>query len=86
MRVVGLRGAITCTEDTKAEVEAKTQRLVKEMLARNDVADDDLVSIIVTATDDLTAAYPASAIRALGFGDVPLIGDGELAVDGVLPR
>ena len=86
MRVVGLRGAITCTEDTKAEVEAKTQRLVKEMLARNDVADDDLVSIIVTATDDLTAAYPASAIRALGFGDVPLLGARELAVDGGLPR
>jgi 23S rRNA pseudouridine2605 synthase len=59
----GLRGAITCTEDTKAEIEAKTQRLVKEMLARNDVAGDDLVSIMVTATDDLTAAYPASAIR-----------------------
>jgi chorismate mutase len=74
VRVVGLRGAITCTEDTKAEIEAKTQRLVKEMLARNDVAGDDLVSIMVTATDDLTAAYPASAIRALGFDDVPLLG------------
>ena len=86
MRVVGLRGAITCTEDTRAEIEAKTQRLVKEMLARNDVASDDLVSIMVTATDDLTAAYPASAIRALGFDDVPLLGARELAVDGGLPR
>ena len=85
MRVVGLRGAITCTEDTRAEIEAKTQRLVKEMLARNDVASDDLVSIMVTATDDLTAAYPASAIRALGFDDVPLLGARELAVDGGLP-
>ena len=85
MRVVGLRGAITCTEDTKAEIEAKTQRLVKEMLARNDVAGDDLVSIMVTATDDLSAAYPASAIRALGFDDVPLLGARELSVDGGLP-
>jgi len=84
--VVGLRGAITCTEDTKAEIGAKTQRLVKEMLARNDVASDDLVSIMVTATDDLTAAYPASAIRALGFDDVPLLGARELAVDGGLAR
>jgi len=86
VRVVGLRGAITCTEDTRAEIEAKTQRLVKEMLARNDVASDDLVSIMVTATDDLTAAYPASAIRALGFDDVPLLGARELAVDGGLAR
>ena len=40
---------------------------------------------MVTATDDLTAAYPASAIRALGFDDVPLLGARELAVDGGLP-
>lgn len=86
MRVVGLRGAITCAEDTRAEIEAKAQRLVKEMLARNDVAVDDLVSIIVTATDDLTAAYPATAIRALGLDDVPLLGARELAVGGGLAR
>jgi chorismate mutase len=83
--VVGLRGAITCTEDTKNEIDAQTQRLVKEMLARNDVANDDLVSIMVTATDDVTAAYPASAIRALGFDDVPLLGARELSVEGGLP-
>jgi chorismate mutase len=83
---VGLRGAITCTEDTSAEIEARTQRLVKELLARNEVADADLVSIIVTATADLSAAYPASAIRALGFDDVPLLGALEITVDGGLPR
>lgn len=86
MRVVGLRGAITCSEDTAAEVEAKTQRLVKELLARNEVADDDLVSVFVTATPDLTSVYPATAIRALGFADVPLLGAQELAVEGGLPR
>lgn len=86
MRVVGLRGAITCTEDTAAEIEAKTQRLVKEMLARNEVADDDLVSVLVTATPDLTAAYPAAAVRALGYDDVPLLGAQEIAVEGGLAR
>lgn len=83
---MGLRGAITCTEDAAGEVEAKTQRLVKEMLARNEVADDDLVSIIVTTTADLTSAYPAAAIRALGYGDVPLLGAQEATVEGGLPR
>ena len=86
MRIVGLRGAITCTEDSAAEVEAKTQRLVKEMLVRNEVADEDLVSVIVTTTPDLTSAYPAAAVRALGFGDVPLLGAQEAAVAGGLPR
>jgi chorismate mutase len=85
-RLVGLRGAITCDHDTAAEIETRTQRLVKELLARNEVADADLVSIIVTATDDLTGAYPAAAIRALGYDDVPLLGARELAIEGGLPR
>ena len=86
VRLLALRGAITCDEDTKAEIEAKTQRLVKEMLARNDLAHDDVVSIIFTATDDLTAEFPAVGVRALGLDDVPLLGAQEQAVDGGMPR
>lgn len=86
MRIVGLRGAITCSEDTATEVERQTQRLVGELLTRNEVADEDLVSVIVTTTADLTAAYPAAAIRGLGFGDVPLLGAQEATVTGGLPR
>ena len=37
MRLQALRGAITCTEDTKAEIDAKTARLVKELFARNEL-------------------------------------------------
>ena len=33
MRLQALRGAITCTEDSKAEIDAKTARLVKEIFA-----------------------------------------------------
>jgi len=58
----------------------KTQALVREMLARNDVSHDDLVSIIFTATDDLTAEFPATAARQLGLGDVPLLCARELDV------
>ena len=85
-RLVGLRGAVTCDADTTGEIEAKTQDLVREMLERNDVAHDDLVSIIFTATDDLTATFPATAARALGLGDVPLLCMRELGVTGAMPR
>lgn len=77
---MALRGAITCDSDTVAEIEAKTQRLVREMLDRNGVEHDDLVSILFTATDDLHSQYPATAARALGLGDVPLICARELDV------
>lgn len=80
-----LRGAITCSENTRAEIVSRTQALVTEILRRNDVDHDDLVSIIFTATDDLTAEFPATAARALGLGDVPLLCARELAVDGGMP-
>ena len=80
-----MRGAITCDEDTKPEIDAKTQRLVKEMLQRNGIAHDDLVSIIFTATDDLHAEFPATAARALGLGDIPLLCARELAVVHGMP-
>ena len=66
------------TRTRKAEVDVKTQRLVEEMLERNAIAHDDLVSIIFTATDDITAEFPATAARALGLGDVPLLCAREL--------
>ena len=80
MRLLALRGATTCAENTKAEIEAKTQKLVAEMLDRNAISHDDLVSIIFTATDDLTAEFPATSARALGLGDVPLLCARELGI------
>ncbi|GIU87829.1 MAG: hypothetical protein KatS3mg009_2344 [Acidimicrobiia bacterium] len=71
VKLLALRGAITCDADTKEEIDAKTQRLVREMLERNDVAHDDIVSVIFTATDDLTAEFPAAAARAIGLGRRP---------------
>jgi chorismate mutase len=85
VRVRALRGAITCNDNTKQEIEDKTQRLVKELLARNELEHDDLVSVIFTATDDLTAEFPATAARAVGLGDVPLLCARELAIDGGKP-
>ena len=84
-RLLALRGAITLDADTKDEVSEKTQRLVKEMLARNDVNHDDLVSIIFTATDDVTSEFPAAAARALGLGDVPLLCARELGIANAMP-
>ena len=55
------------------------------MFERNDVDHDDIVSIIFTATDDVHAAFPATAARDLGLGDVPLICARELDIEGGTP-
>jgi chorismate mutase len=86
VKLLALRGAITCDEDTKAEIDEKTQSLVKEMLARNSIEHDDIVSILFTATDDLTAEFPAAAARMVGLGDVPLICARELGIVSGKPR
>jgi len=80
VRLLALRGATTCDEDTKDEIDRKTQKLVMEMLERNGIKNPDLVSILFTATDDLTAEFPATAARALGLGDVPLLCARELGI------
>ena len=85
MKLFALRGAITLEADTKSEVDVKTQRLVTEMLARNQIDHDDIVSIIFTATDDVTSEFPAAAARALGLGDVPLLCARELSVENGMP-
>ena len=86
MKLLALRGATTCTNDSKQEIDSKTQELVREMLARNKVAHDDLVSIIFTATDDLHSEFPATSARAIGLGDVPLICARELKIDHGMAR
>jgi chorismate mutase len=86
MRLLALRGATTCDQNSRDEIDAKTQELVHQMLERNGVEHEDIVSIIFTATDDLTAQFPATAARALGLGDVPLICARELGVEGGMPQ
>jgi len=85
VRLQALRGAITCSENSQSEIEEKTQRLIKELLARNDLAHDDIVSVIFTMTDDLTAEFPATAARAVGLGDIPLLCARELGIEHGMP-
>jgi chorismate mutase len=86
VRLQALRGATTCAANTKSEITAKTQELMRELLARNELAHDDVVSVVFTATEDLTAEFPATAARGLGLGDIPLLCARELAIDGALPQ
>lgn len=80
-----LRGATTLDEDTPEQVGTRVQALVSSMLERNGVDHDDLVSIVFTATGDVSSMFPATAARALGLGDVPLICARELDVAGSVP-
>jgi chorismate mutase len=86
MRVRAARGAIVVERDTADAVLSATQRVLEGMLTQNDVSTQDLVSILFTATEDLTSVFPAEAARRLGLGSVPLLCAREIAVEGSMER
>lgn len=86
MTVRAIRGAIQVESNDRSEVLDGASELVQEVMRRNEVQPDDLISILFTATPDLTAEFPAYAARQLGLTDVPLMCASEIAVPGALPR
>jgi chorismate mutase len=83
--VRALRGATTLDLDTADQVRARTIGLLQEMVDRNEIQHDDVISVLFTATDDIHAMFPASAAREIGFGDVPLICARELDIHDATP-
>ncbi len=86
MRLFAVRGATTAAANQAEAIYERTTELVAAILERNALTPDDMVSCIFTVTDDLDAAFPAAAARAVGFERVPLICTREIPVPGALPR
>jgi chorismate mutase len=86
MPMRGIRGATMLQADDADEMSEAVTELVADMLSRNNLTPDALVSILFTATPDLHCAFPAAAARTLGLQDVPLICAQELDISGALPR
>jgi chorismate mutase len=84
--VRAVRGAIQVAADERAEILAGTAELVTEVMTRNELSTDDVISVVFTATSDLTAEFPALAARKLGFQEVPLLCAAEVSVPGAMPR
>lgn len=86
MAVRAVRGAIQVDRDDRQEVLDATTELLQAVLNRNDLSPDDLISVVFTATPDLTSEFPAYAARQMGITDVPLLCAAEIAVPGAMPR
>jgi chorismate mutase len=81
-----LRGAITVEANEAEAILSATSELVGEVMQRNALAPEDVVSCIFTCTDDLDAEFPAVAARRMGLSAVPLLCAREIGVPGALPR
>ena len=86
MKLVALRGAITVDRNDAESILEGTTELVHEVMQRNNLSTEDMVSCIFTCTDDLDAEFPAVAARQLGLNGVPLLCAREMGVPGAMPR
>jgi chorismate mutase len=84
--VRAVRGAIQIETDDRQAILDGASALVTEVMQRNAIVADDLISVVFTATPDLTAEFPAYAARQLGLVDVPLLCATEIAVPTAMPR
>lgn len=85
-RLVAIRGATTVDDDTSEQILERTSELLRAMISRNEINHDDIVSIIFTATADLSADFPAVAARRLGLSRIPLLCSQEINVNGSIKQ
>jgi chorismate mutase len=82
LRLWAVRGATRAASNDPEKVVEATQELMRELMSRNDLAAEQMVSCIFTSTHDLNAEFPAAAARKIGLETVPLLCAQEIDVPG----
>ena len=85
-RLRAVRGAVTVDADVADLIDSAVRELLDHLLDANGIDGDDVVSAIFSATPDLRSRNPATAARALGWTDVPMMCVAEVDTDGMLQR
>ena len=81
----GIRGATTAAENTREAIFEATQELFNEIVQLNDIQKEQAAAVFFTATLDLNAAYPATAVREMGWDNTALMCSPEIDVPGSVP-
>lgn len=83
MKIYAIRGATTVDSDSEDEISRRSVELIKKITENN--VFDYAVSLVISATKDITASYPAKAVRESGVINVPLFSCIEPDIKGALP-
>jgi monofunctional chorismate mutase len=81
-----IRGAISVEHDDPELVLEATRELLREIVERNAIEPEQVISVLFTMTPDLRSTFPAFAARELGWTDVALLCMSEIPVPGSLPK
>ncbi len=86
MTLRGIRGATTARANTRDAIHDATRELLEMLVRANCLKPEDIASVHFTLTQDLDAAFPASAARSLGWNWVALLDAQAPPVPHDLPR
>ena len=82
MKVLAIRGATTVTSNNK-----ETSKLIETIILKNELNNEDIISMCFTMTKDLDAVYPAVAVREiLDIHDIPMLNYEEKHIQGSLSK
>ncbi|HET7443781.1 MAG TPA: chorismate mutase [Solirubrobacterales bacterium] len=85
-RLFAVRGAVQVAANEPDAILDATEELMRELIERNQLEPEAMVSCLFTTTNDLDAEFPAAAARRLGLTAVPLLCCREIPVPGSMPR
>ena len=85
-RLFAVRGAAQAEANESRAILDATGELMRELIERNRLEPEAMVSCLFTTTEDLDAEFPAVAARDLGLTMVPLMCCREIPVPGSMPR
>ncbi|MGN9864981.1 chorismate mutase [Bacillus swezeyi] len=82
MMMRGIRGATTVEQDTDNDITAKTKQLIEKMISENEIEPEQVVQMLISATSDIHAAFPAKVVRTFdGWQHVPVMCMQEMDVE-----
>ena len=73
-KLTALRGATTTNGDTEFFIKDAVIELIQELITRNNLNQENIISITFSVTKDLTSCFPASIVRKyFNFDKVALL-------------
>ena len=82
-----LRGATTCESNSVESITSSVEELLVELISRNNLIPDQIISVTFSVTSDLDACFPASIARKkTGWEKIALLDCQQMSVKGDLSK
>jgi len=82
-----LRGAITSEQNSVDSITSAVEELLSELVSRNNLIPNQIISVTFSVTSDLDACFPASIARKKsGWENIALLDCQQMFVEGDLSK